>query len=188
MTRILTLLAIFGFAWTTADADCPPTAINSTFASCFGRSPVNHLASPVHQYMLEGTLADANGPCTGISVELRILNPPCDNPVVIPSSISEPSGRVEWDPLALAQGGGACLGTIAAPVAAEIVYGTTVLWTFSDVRSPDVDGDGAIGLADLLEFRLSFVHFIDPHIGDQDCNGTIDLSDLARFQNHFIAS
>ncbi len=183
MARILTLLAIFGCVWATAAAACPPTAIDLGFSSCFGRSPVNDVAPASHQYTLEGTLTSAGGgPCVGVSVELRILSPTCVNPGVFPSSISDANGRVVWDATALTQGGGACLG---APVAAEIVFGTTVLATFPDVRSPDVNGDGTIGLADLSAFQQSFVDQSDLYVGDMDCDGNIFLSDLARFQAHF---
>ncbi len=165
-----------------------PDPLTSTWDACLGRSPKNSVADPAHQYTYSGILNDSGGsPVVGYAasmVELEILGL-CPNPVVLnPDGPSDVDGQVTWGVAKLNQGGGACLGT---PDAVDIRVGSQSFTTLADVRSPDVNGDGVVGLADLSAFQQSFTNQVDPHVGDMDCNGSIDLGDLGRFQNHFAS-
>lgn len=53
------------------------------------------------------------------------------------------------------------------------------------VRSPDIDGDLEVTLADLSAFAMAFPPQPPDTCSDFDCNGVVDLADLSRFAFHF---
>lgn len=63
-----------------------------------------------------------------------------------------------------------CLTTLCLPV---------------NVRSPDMDADGQVGLTDLSLFAASFPPGSYDTCADFDGNGTVDLVDLSGFADHF---
>jgi hypothetical protein len=53
------------------------------------------------------------------------------------------------------------------------------------VRSPDISGDGEVGLVDLSIFASAFPPQPFQTRADMDCSGIINIQDLARFAFHF---
>ena len=162
-----------------------PDPGESFFDDCVGRSPKNDTADPSAQYVFGGVLNNASGnPVSGYTdVVLEILLP-CANPVVL--AIPNPSaanGEVLWDVATLTQGGGAC----ESPSVVEIRVGGQVFKTLDDVRSPDMDGDTFVALADLSTWQGAFRDQTPIYLGDLDCDGFIALGDLSWWQKHFTA-
>jgi hypothetical protein len=166
-----------------------PDLPQCTWDPGLGRSPKNlEVGEPAAQYVLNGVLRDtfgvpiANFPAS--QVELEILSP-CANPVVLhPDADSAFDGSIQWGAAKLDQGGGACTGATAAWIR---ILPVGIMKIYTQVMSPDGNGDGIIGLQDLALFQQSFITQTHPEFGDLTLDGVIDLRDLGFFQRHFTA-
>jgi hypothetical protein len=157
---------------------------------CLCRSPVNATVAPQFQCTYSGIVYDHYGqPWVGYPAELITLriNSPCANPVDLhPDGPSDQNGVLTWGAVTLDQGGGACHGMEVMQI---IMDPGSIVWGLSDIRSPDVNGDGYVALNDLSEWQQAFVAQSPEHVGDLDCDlFTIALADLVMWQQHFVAN
>jgi hypothetical protein len=176
-----------------------PSSGQSTFGDCLGVSPKNTTAPPGFRYRYTGTLRDANGaPVVNFPPAMVWLDfSNCMNPSTRPSDRieadgpSDANGNIHWEYM-LTFGG-------ADPCAVEVRVQNVVFHVIpghqglpapehdGGVRSPDVNGDDSVALADLRVFQQAFVQQEPGWRGDFDCDGVIALGDLSFFQRHFVA-
>jgi hypothetical protein len=182
----LILLALLAGSMAAPISANPPDPRESFFEDCLGRSPNNDIADPTAQYTFSGILNDASGiPVQGYSDVVIEIFPPCAHPVVLPiAAPSDAGGLVVWTAEILTQGGGACDERDVV----EIRVGGEIFDTLDDVKSPDIDGDTFVALADLRLWQQAFRDQSPLHIGDLDCDGfIIAINDLLVWQKHFTA-
>ncbi len=181
-----------------------PSSGQSTFGDCLGVSPRNSTAPEGFRYRYEGTLRDSNGvPVANFpasAVWLDFSN--CLNPSTRPSDrieADEPSdanGNIHWEYMLTFGGADPCAVSVRVQnVVFHVIPGHQGLpapeWD-GGVRSPDVNGDDSVALADLGIFQQEFTapgQGLDVHDwqADFDCDGIIALSDLSFFQRHFMS-
>ena len=176
-------------SWVSLAAATLPDLGESWFQERVGRSPKNvEVADPVFQYTLRGVLRYqgepvVNYPAADIVLEIES---PCQNPVVVhPDANSNALGEIFWGPEKLDQGGGSCAGFGVAKIR---LLSIGVFKIYSQVTSPDENGDGLVALVDLGAFQQSFVTQTNPEFGDLNLDEVINLADLAFFQRHFTAN
>ncbi len=162
-----------------------------------GVSPKNNSVPPSAQYVYAFFLLDGAGvpvagfPASQVELDFSACNEPSTRPLnQIPADgDSGIGGRMEWR-INLGFGG-------ADPCHVDVLVFNQVFWTIEGtstepcggLRSPDVNGDGLVALADLSIWQQAFVTGGPPFAGD--LAGNFDcltaLADLSVWQQHFIA-
>jgi hypothetical protein len=183
-----------------------PDNHTSTWDNTIGVSPKNQAVPGTHRYQFTGTLRDGPGNPIGNfpAAQIKLDFGGCLNPSTRTASQiradadTDANGFVIWS-LNLDFGGG-------DPCGARVLVQNVVFKTLAahiglpnasldgGVRSPDENGDGLIGLADLGIFQTEFVNTgtrLDYRGDLAQANGAFDglttLTDLAFFQAHFVA-
>jgi hypothetical protein len=183
-----------------------PDSFYSNWDNTIGVSPKNHAVSSTYRYQFTGNLRDsagkpiANFPAAQIKLDFSsCLNPSTRSRDQMPADAdTDINGTTYWS-LNLAFGGGdPCLVKVRVQ---NVVFKTLAAHQGlpdasldGGVRSPDENGDGLIGLADLGIFQTEFVNTgtrLDFRGDLAQANGVHDglttLTDLAFFQAHFVA-
>ncbi len=188
---LFVILCIFCSSVTLANE---PDPVLSEWQEHVGISPQNNCPSlsPNHRYEYEGWLRDVTGEpvVNWPATEVRLNFTDCDQnpfypPYVYPDYPSDQDGRVVFADGLCFGGRGDCTVTVDIRIGAWYAYYTIGGCPDNGVRSPDVDGDYLIALADLHYWRQAFVNQQPLCVGDLDLDGFIALSDLALWQAHF---
>lgn len=188
---VSTTLCIALLAITAASALAnTPDPLQSTADAKVGRSPKNvEVANPIFQYVLRMVVRNAAGqPISGYAAQndmaFEVLAP-CQNPfLVMADGPSDANGNIQWGVPKLDQQGGSCTGPAMAKIH-SLALGE--FKTYTEVTSPNEDGDAFVALADLTLWQQSFVSQTNSYRGDLNLDNIIALTDLTLFQNHFVA-
>lgn len=198
----ITLAALAG----PVSADDMPDSFNSTWDNTLGVSPKNVVVPGNFRYQFTGILRDgpgnpiANFPAAQIKLDFGGCSSPSTRTAnqIRADGDTDANGFVVWS-VNLDFGGG-------DPCGARVLVQNVVFKTLAahiglpnanldgGIRSPDENGDGLIGLADLAIFQTEFVNTgtrVDYRGDLAQASGIHDglttLADLAFFQAHFVA-
>lgn len=137
-----------------------PTAIPASIAEITVRNNVN---APIEN--------------AAVTVEVGASNPICPGAVLVGTTNS--SGRCD-----IVLAGGGCVDQVA--LAGVIRANGVVIRAYSNVKSPDADGNLRVDLADLVSFSAEFLGANQEDCHDYDNDEETGLSDLVLFSQAFV--
>lgn len=117
-------------------------------------------------------------PGAAITVELGAGNPLCGGMPLFGSTNGEGEAIV-----VLAASG--CVGGV--PLAGVVRANGVTIRAYTNVKSPDSDGNGRVELGDLVAFSNEFLGSVGDLCHDYDNNGATALPDLVLFSPAFVA-
>ncbi len=158
-----------------------------------GVSPKNLTAPASFVYTYTFTLRDNTGapvvnfPASQVELDFDDCFEPSTRPAdeIQADGPSDLNGDVVWSTNLNFGGSDPCAVDVLVQ---NLVFATIPGDSPGGVRSPDVNGDGQVSLADLSLFQGAFVSGGPPYVGDLLLDDdTPALGDLSLYQNHFTA-